>query len=246
MPAKAGDRHRQEDDISTEAGEGVDEWAAAKTLVKPPDQLELTEAELKEEFTRILTANNPHAPQNIVRYSFKAAGEEEAEESGTVEVIEAADVEEPPPPRVKEQKLANQFNFIERASRTLNNPMRVQRRATMMIGWLEHLSYEDRLRELGLCSLEKRRLWGDLIATFQYLKGAYKKAGEGLVTRACSNRTRNNGSKLKKGRFRLDIRKKFFTMRVVRHWNRLPREVVDAPSLEVFKARLNGALSNLL
>ncbi|KFR00710.1 hypothetical protein Y956_06685, partial [Nipponia nippon] len=55
-----------------------------------------------------------------------------------------------------------------------------------------------------------------------------------------------NGFKVKEGRFRLHIRKKFFTMRVVRHWNRLPREAVDAPSLEVFKARLDGALSNLV
>ncbi|KFR14092.1 hypothetical protein N306_07907, partial [Opisthocomus hoazin] len=55
-----------------------------------------------------------------------------------------------------------------------------------------------------------------------------------------------NGCKLKEGRFRLDIRKKFFTMRVVKHWNRLPREAVDVPSLEVFKARLDGALSNLV
>jgi len=55
----------------------------------------------------------------------QAAGEEEAEESGTAEVAEAAEAEEPPPPRVREQKLANRFNFIERASRTLNNPMRV-------------------------------------------------------------------------------------------------------------------------
>ncbi|KFR03637.1 hypothetical protein N306_00284, partial [Opisthocomus hoazin] len=55
-----------------------------------------------------------------------------------------------------------------------------------------------------------------------------------------------NGFKLKEGRFRLDRRKKFFTMRVVKHWNRLPREAVAAPSLEVFKARLNGALSNLV
>jgi len=86
-----------------------------------------------------------------------------------------------------------------------------------MISGLEHLSYEDRLRELGLFILEKRRLRGDLIAAFQYIKGDYKKAAEGLFTRDCSDRTRGDGFKLKEGRFTLDIRKIFFTMRVVKH-----------------------------
>jgi len=89
-------------------------------------------------------------------------------------------------------------------------------------------------------------LQGDLTATFQCLKGAYGIAGEGLCTRACSDRTRDDDFKLKEVRFRLDIRKKFFTMRAVKHWNRLPREVVDVPSLETFRVRLDGALSNLI
>ena len=64
-------------------------------------------------------------------------------------------------------------------------------------------------------------------------------AGEGLFRRACSDKMRENGFKLEESRFRLDIRKKFFTVRVVRHWNRLPTEAVDAPSLDTFKTRLD-------
>jgi len=66
------------------------------------------------------------------------------------------------------------------------------------------------------------------------------------LTKACNDRTRSNGFKLKEGRFGLDRRKKFFTVRVVRHWNGLPREAVDPPSLAVFKARLDRAWSNLV
>ena len=61
-----------------------------------------------------------------------------------------------------------------------------------------------------------------------------------------NDRTRENSFKLRQGRFRLDIRRKFFTQRVVTRWNRLPKEVVDAPSLEAFKARLNVALDSLV
>ena len=132
-------------------------------------------------------------------------------------------------------KLCGVVNMLDRRDAIQRDPDRVK-----------HLSYEDRLRELGLFTLEKRRLWGDVTAAFQYLKGACRKEGEGLFIRECGDRTRGNSFKLKEGSFRLDIRKKFFTVRVVRHWNRLPREVVDAPSLAVFKARLDGALGNLV
>ena len=112
-----------------------------------------------------------------------------------------------------------------------------------MIRSLETNPYEKRVKELGMFSLEKRRLVGDMIALFKYLKGCHTEEGQGLFSIIPECRTWN---KLQEVRFCLDIRKTFLTVRVVQQWNQLPREVVGFPTLEAFKRQLDSYLLGML
>ena len=111
----------------------------------------------------------------------------------------------------------------------------IQRNATKLTQGMEHLPYEDGLRELGLCSMEKAP--GRPQSVLSVSKGVYKE-GDRLFSKVCCERTRRSSFKLREGRFQLDTRKKLFTIR--KHCNRLPREEVEASSLQTAKVRLDG------
>jgi len=112
-----------------------------------------------------------------------------------------------------------------------------------MMRGLEHLSYEERLRELGLFILKKRRLRR---GPYKYLQGGCQEDGARLCSVVPSDRTRGKGHKLKQRKLQLKMRKNFFTLRVTEPWPRLPREVVESPSLEIFQTHLDTVLCSLL
>ena len=125
---------------------------------------------------------------------------------------------------------------------------KVQRSPTREIRGGGNQPYEERLKELNMFSLEKRRLgWVDnMIALLKYLKGSPTEEGQDLFSIIPECRTHNNGLKLQEARIWLNMRKNFLTVRAVRQWNQIPREVASAPTLEAFKKNLDNHLANII
>ena len=116
---------------------------------------------------------------------------------------------------------------------------RVQKRATKMVNCLSGLSYEDRLEKLGMFSLRYRRLRGDLIEVFKFIKGQHTGYLRDMFEINNVNRGRGHRFKLVVKQCRTRLRQSFFSSRVVGYWNRLPEDVVSVESLESFKKGLD-------
>uniref|UniRef100_A0A8C5PPB0 Reverse transcriptase domain-containing protein n=1 Tax=Leptobrachium leishanense TaxID=445787 RepID=A0A8C5PPB0_9ANUR len=119
---------------------------------------------------------------------------------------------------------------------------KVQRRATKLIRGMEGLSYEERLTSLNLFSLEKRRLRGDLITLYKYIRGHYQPLSDNLFINRTIHRTRGHPFRLEERKFSLKHRKGYFTVRTIKLWNSLPVEVVGSESVQTFKKRLDDFL----
>jgi len=108
------------------------------------------------------------------------------------------------------------------------------------------LTYEEKMRRLGQFSQKKRRLSGDFIDVYEYLKGGSKEDETRLFSVMPSNRTRGNGCKVEHRRFHLNIRKHFFPVKITEHWHMLSRDVVDSPNSEILRSCLDMVLDTQL
>jgi ribonuclease P/MRP protein subunit RPP40 len=122
---------------------------------------------------------------------------------------------------------------------------RIQKRATKLISGMGGLAYEDRLKELKLFSLERRRVRGDLIQVFKFIKNVNYHGAEYFFQFVGESKTRGHHFKLQKQRPRLLMRQHFFSDRVVDEWNGLPSEVVEARTVGSFKTKLDD-FSNIM
>ena len=115
----------------------------------------------------------------------------------------------------------------------------VQRRPTEIIPLLKNLSYENRLKKLNMYSLERRYKRGDMIEVYKIFNGLDDLNMEDYIDLDTNNITKEHNFKIKEKSCKLDMRKNFFSLRVVNQWNGLPADVVNSPTLSTFKSRLD-------